>query len=569
MRNVFIALQFWLSLVCSFFGGSMILPTMAKADNPLILARPSSDPAPSVFNGVLYLYTTQDKLGTTGYKIDTVHCYTTTDLYHWKDSGCALDEAHVSWAHQGYHILWAPAVVYWSNTYMMYLPETNTNGTYYNFRATNTTPTGMFTAGTPLPGMEGNAIDPTPFSDTLTDSVRNWIHYRDGGGSEISLIRLNHAGDSCKGTKIIITSTAVSPGFPAGYKEGSWIIKRNGIYFLVFAFQPNSTGNEEIAYATATNIKGPYTFKNAIMTKNTGEFTIHSGCAYYNNQWIIFWHDVTFGGALYGACRMVGAQYLQWQNDSILPAPKTWRGIGVATAISDTLQIDRYSSMANLATTAISYPATGTEPVGWYLSGIANNSWVEYDSVNFTPTTGYAITNVCARVSSTVATDTIQVRLGSNTGTLLGKIPVTNTGSLNTWVTTPLATLTTTPKTGNQNLVCVFTSTTTGTCQVDWVKFGQTTVSGVISTPTNLLSNGFTYNRINKNEFQIKGISNASAANVQLFTLQGHDVTNAIATSGNVSNSLTVLLNARQLCSGAYIMVLKNGRESFKVPFVY
>ena len=51
-----------------------------------------------------------------------------------------------------------------------------------------------------------------------------------------------------------------------------------------------------------------------------------------------------------------------------------YRGVGIAIAASDTIQLDRYTSATGLGTTAIPYGSAGTEGIGWYLSNITNNA---------------------------------------------------------------------------------------------------------------------------------------------------------------------------------------------------
>lgn len=59
------------------------------------------------------------------------------------------------------------------------------------------------------------------------------------------------------------------------------------------------------------------------------------------------------------------------------------------------------------------------------ISGLANNRWVTYKNVDLT-----AFKNVSVEVACAVSTATIQIRKNSSSGTLLGTIPVPNTGSI-------------------------------------------------------------------------------------------------------------------------------------------
>jgi type 1 glutamine amidotransferase len=77
-------------------------------------------------------------------------------------------------------------------------------------------------------------------------------------------------------------------------------------------------------------------------------------------------------------------------------------------------------------------PAVGGKTAGY----IDNNDWIAFNGVNLSTVTG-----VTARTSSAGAGGTIELRAGSTTGTLLGSVAVTSTGSWDTFrdVFTPLA----------------------------------------------------------------------------------------------------------------------------------
>ena len=554
----------------------IISPSAVFADNCFIRIHPTSDPAPSVFtyNGItkVYFYCTQDVIGGSGsYPIDTIHCYSSADMFHWKDEGIALDEKSVPWAKQGGNQLWAPYVAYWDGAYRLYAPETNSNGVFYNFCAKSTSPTGPFVAGPPLPGTENNAIDPSVFIDTVGSTVTYYMHFRDGDNSNISIIKLNATGDTAKGSKVVITSTAVSPGFPTGYKEGSWIEKRNGAYYMIFAFQPNNSGNEIIAYATAANILGPWTYKGQILDRNPNEWTIHSGSCNFNGKWYLVYHNTTFGGSIFGSERCSAIEYLTFNSDgTIAPITKTLRGVGIPSAAIDTIQVDRYSSVSGtIATTAIPYNAGESEQTGWYLSGIANNSSVQYNDVDFTPTAGNAIGTVAARVASTNANGTIQVRTGSATGALLGTIPVPNTGALTTWQTTPALTLATQPATGVQNLVLVFSASATGTFNVNWVKFGEVPLTSIRIGDAYIGPSGFAFQRINKNTFTVDCAQEATPAEIRIFNVNGREMAHAVKSASSVKNRMTVDLDAQHFSPGSYILSIKNHGRASQISFIY
>lgn len=84
--------------VCIGLLTAIVSITAVSADNQIIAGNiGTSDPAPNVFNGTLYLYCTEDMVGNGNLDISVIHCYSTTDLYHWKDEGEVLKEADIPW----------------------------------------------------------------------------------------------------------------------------------------------------------------------------------------------------------------------------------------------------------------------------------------------------------------------------------------------------------------------------------------------------------------------------------------------------------------------------------------
>ena len=546
------------------------------ADNCFVTNHPTSDPAPSVlsYNGVekVYFYCTQDKInaGNGDYPIDTIHCYSTTDMYHWKDEGVSLNEQSVPWAKPNVDKLWAPHIVYLKGLYRLIVPETSTDGKFYNFVATATNPVGPYTANPALPGSVANVIDPFIFIDSTTDNTV-WLSYRHQDGMNLGFVQMNDSATKVTGD-INNSLVNVGAGAPSGYKEGSWMWKRGNFYFLVFAGVPGS-GNEIIGYSTAHTRTGPWTYRGQIFAQNNNpsEFTIHSGACQFKGQWYVFYHNVTFGGSIFGTERCSAIEYVTYLNDSTINTAaiaKTNRGVGVPSAYDDSIQVDR-GVITGASSVAIAYNAGGTEKTGWYIGSITNNASVVYDSVDFTPSAGNKIGTVMARVSSTNASSSIEVHIGSPTGALLGVIAVPSTGGLTTWTTTPTATLTAIPPTGHQNLALVFKSGSSNALQVNWVKFGQVPATSIKMGDSYIDRSGFTVKRPDKNKFNVVCGGAASGAQVKIFNINGRENVPALGAISFASNIMVITLDPRNLGPGAYILSVKNKGRTAQLPFMY
>lgn len=71
-------LAFWTAVALSMSVG-------CNAENPIIQTNFTADPAPLVYNGTVYLYTSHDEDDATGFHMRDWKLYTSTDMVNWTD----------------------------------------------------------------------------------------------------------------------------------------------------------------------------------------------------------------------------------------------------------------------------------------------------------------------------------------------------------------------------------------------------------------------------------------------------------------------------------------------------
>jgi arabinoxylan arabinofuranohydrolase len=425
---------------------------IAHADNPIITTDYYADPSCRVFNGTMYIYGSHDINNTTWFKMRDYHVWSSTNGVKWTDSGVVLDKSNVPWLDQNQDSMWAPDCVYKNGTYYLFFPANDKNNTNRIGVATSSSPTGPFTAQSSyLANVIG--IDPCIYiDDTTGDAYMYW-------GTNASPYYIMVAKLNPDLLSLATTPTAVSIQGISSYSliEGPWVHKYNGKLYL--SVPVSYSGNEVMDYAIGTSPTGPFTYKGRIFDANN-IYTIHGSIVNYNNHWYAFYHDATLTGSGYG--RSWRAEEFQYNADGTIPKlTKTIRGIGTANAY-DQIQVDRYNS----ASSGIQYESVGGgEPTGWNVGYISNGSWIQYNNVDFTSTSP---DTVYARVASPSGGGSIEVRVDSTTGTLLGTISIPTTGGYQTW-TTVSANLTNII-TGVHNLFLVFR---TGSFNVNWVQFAS------------------------------------------------------------------------------------------------
>src|SRR5690606_1549762 len=84
------------------------LPAIQSIYNPIIQTNYTADPAPMVYNGTLYLYTSHDEDESTWFTMNDWRLYTTQDMVNWTDHGTVLSYKDFSWGKQN---AWAPQAI--------------------------------------------------------------------------------------------------------------------------------------------------------------------------------------------------------------------------------------------------------------------------------------------------------------------------------------------------------------------------------------------------------------------------------------------------------------------------
>lgn len=125
------------------------------------------------------------------------------------------------------------------------------------------------------------------------------------------------------------------------------------------------------------------------------------------------------------------------------------------------IEAECYTGMAGIKTEDCS---EGTLNVGW----VNNGDWLYYHDVNLTD-----MKSIKARVSGKTNGSSIEVRIGSITGTLIATIPVSNTEGNQTWVT---ETVNLAAVTGINDVYLIFKGAGTGYLfNINWFGFSEQT----------------------------------------------------------------------------------------------
>ena len=288
--------------------------------NPFITSIYTADPAAHVWpDGRLYVYPSHDVDPSLGANLmDRYHVFSTSDMVNWRDEGEILRSSEVPWSGPPGGFMWAPDCAYANGKYYFYFPHpSDPSGTNWNYTwkigvAVSLSPCRDFTPLTNyIEGVGGFAmIDPDPFIDT---DGQAYLFY--GGGGNCAVAKLNPDMISINGTAQAVTNLH-------DFHEGTWVFKRNNLYYLAYA--DNAPNNNEMEYATATNVMGPWTPQGVYLT-STASGTTQGSVVQYHGQWYQFYHNAAISGN--GTLRSICVDVLNFDaNGNILTVIQTTNG---------------------------------------------------------------------------------------------------------------------------------------------------------------------------------------------------------------------------------------------------
>ncbi|MBN2738192.1 MAG: family 43 glycosylhydrolase [Spirochaetales bacterium] len=427
------------------------------AENPIVQTLYTADPAPMVYDDKLYVYTThdEDQIINNFFTMNDWRVYSTSDMANWVDHGSPLAYTDFSWASGS---AWAAQCVPRNGKFYLYVPINQKNGGNAIGVAVSDSPTGPFkdAIGRPLMAAFGY-IDPTVFIDDDGQAYLYW------GNPNLWYVKLNNDMISYSGGIQQIPLTTASFGTRTGdaersttYEEGPWFYKRNNLYYMIFAGGPIS---EHIGYSTSNGPTGPWTYRGKIMPTQGGSFTNHPGVAHYKNRSYLFYHNAALPGGG-GFHRSVCVEEFTYRSDGTIPT--------INMTSSGPPQIENLNPYETVeAETICLESGIETEKCdegGMNVANIENGDWIKIKGVDFdSGASGFE-----ARVASNTSGGKIELRLGSQTGTLIGTCTVSGTGGWQNWTT---VSTTVSGASGLKDLFLCFTGGSDFLFNLNWWRF--------------------------------------------------------------------------------------------------
>jgi hypothetical protein len=243
----------------------------------------------------LFVYASHDMLEAAGCaRMDRYHVFSTTDMKNWTDYGEIVKADDVPWHtgnfENGSKFMWAPDCVYKDGLYYFYFPHPTENisdswGSNWQIGiAVSRYPASNFMIlPTYLKGLGNgaqNQIDPAIFIDDDGQA-----YFYNGGGGRCY-------GGKLKDNMIEIDGNMQQMAGLDNFHEGTWVHKRNGVYYLSYSDNGGggASNGDQLKYATSSSPLGPWTYKGAYVYA-TGNGTNHGSIVEFKNKWYAFYHS--------------------------------------------------------------------------------------------------------------------------------------------------------------------------------------------------------------------------------------------------------------------------------------
>jgi len=401
--------------------------SIGEAQNPIVQTNYTADPAPMVYNGKVYLYTSHDEDDANadgkGFKMLNWLLYTSTDMVNWTEHGIVASLKDFSWAKQD-NGAWAVQCIERNGKFYLYCPL---HGGGIGVLVSDS-PYGPFKdpIGKKLINHHPwNDIDPTLFIDEDGQAYLYW------GNPGLFYVKLNEDMTSYSGEVKQIPNTIESFGKregekndirPTTYEEGPWLYKRDSLYYLFFGAGPIP---EHIGYSTSKNITGPWKYQGVVMPTQGGSFTNHPGIIDFKGKSYFFYHNSALPGGG-GFTRSVCVEEAKFNKDGSIVQMNMTEGV------KQSLNPLNPSIKTEAETIAWSEGVRSMKDnvEGNFITAKYNEAFTKVKEVDFRK----GASKFTARIGTTHNGNvSMEIRLDTKDGELLGTINVPMTGGNDRW----------------------------------------------------------------------------------------------------------------------------------------
>ena len=280
-----------------------------SAQNPIVQTCYTSDPAPMVHDGTLYVYTGHDEDKADFFWMQEWRVYSTKDMVNWTDHGSPLAIESFDWADDR---AWAAQCIERNGKFYWYVClHSKLSNTMAIGVAVGDSPVGPFVDArgsalitndmtTEFTKISWEDIDPTVFIDDDGQAYLYW------GNTQCYYVKL-------KKNMIELDGPIVPVHLPR-YTEAPWIHKCGDWYYLSYA----SEFPEKICYAMSRSITGPWEYKGILNEIAGNSNTNHQAIIEFKGDWYFIYHNGSINTAGGSFRRSVCIDRLYYNEDGTM-----------------------------------------------------------------------------------------------------------------------------------------------------------------------------------------------------------------------------------------------------------
>lgn len=394
----------------------LMIGTKLMAQNPVL---PNQyyipDPSAKVWDGRLYVYGSLD-VSPNYYCSPEHYVVSTDDMIHWEVSKGAL---HASGEHDQIPYsdrkLCAPDCHQFGDKYYMYYCQSLRE--FSEGVATSDSPNGPFLNGQAIDVAGHEQIDPSVFVDDDGQAYYMW------GQFTLKMAKLNDDRISIDKSTLRDSVLTEEEHY---FHEGSYLVKRNGIYYLVFADMSRAGRPTCIGYATSTSVFGPYEYGGVIVDNDHSDPEVwnnHGSIIEFKDQWYVFYHRSSHNSKM---MRRMCVEPISFEADGSIPEVQmTSQGAGEPLNAYETIEMERACLLHGKA--YLQRWKDGNE----MLTGIRHLDCANFKYVNFDGAEGSKVT---IRVAPGEKPGRIRINASKPWGKMIAEIKVPASNGTDEWI---------------------------------------------------------------------------------------------------------------------------------------
>ncbi len=384
---------------------------IVKAQNPI--SPPGvyiADPSSHVYDGKLYIYGSSDE-SPNYYCSDRHDVLSTSDLKTWTltkntfSSKGKNDQVPYNDA-----VLFAPDVAYKNGTYYLYYcqPDKFAEGV-----ASSKSPLGPFVNGRAINLYGNNQIDPCVFIDDDGQAYYIWGQFQ----AKMAKLKPNMMEiDSSTIKNNVVTEKEHF------FHEGGYMVKRNGIYYFVYAHMGRAGRPTSLGYATSKSPMGPFKYGGVIIDNDHCDpqtWNNHGSLIEFKGQWYVLYHRSTHGSKM---MRKACIEPIFFNKDgSINEVEMTTQGAGKALDAKQKIDAERACLLyGNVRIEAVSVDNEA-------LTQIKTGDNAGYKYIDFKN----GVDTIVVNVTPSKFAGTIDIALDNSWGPSIGSIKIPSSNNSN------------------------------------------------------------------------------------------------------------------------------------------